>query len=110
MNFFYRIIPSLAPASKKHVVHTQEGIGACLIHKPEFVHDLVRQTRQRCRSDLSVSVKIRIHDDWRGKTIDFVRQIEMAGADFLTVHGRTKDQRAEPVNLEAVRTIKQSLR
>ena len=28
---------------------------------------------------------------------------------FITVHGRTKDQRCEPVNLEAIRTLRQSL-
>lgn len=88
----------------------KEGIGACLMHRPEFVHDLVRQTRNRCREGLSVSVKIRIHEDWKGETVDFCRSVESAGAAFVTVHGRTKDQRAEPVNLEAVRNIKQSLK
>jgi tRNA-dihydrouridine synthase len=28
---------------------------------------------------------------------------------FITVHGRTKDQRSDPVNLDAIRTIRQSL-
>ena len=41
----------------------QEGIGACLINKPQFVSDLVKQTRNQCRDDLSVAVKIRIHAD-----------------------------------------------
>lgn len=31
------------------------------------------------------------------------------GVSFLTVHGRTKDQRCEPVNLDAVRTVKDSV-
>ena len=86
----------------------QEGIGACLIHKPQFVHDLVHQTKNQCPAQLSVSVKIRIHDDVT-KTVDFCRQIESAGAEFITVHGRTKEQRAEPVNLQAVRDIKNSV-
>lgn len=34
----------------------------------------------------------------------------MTGLSFLTVHGRTKDQRSEPVNLEAIKLIKQSVR
>ena len=41
----------------------QEGIGACLINKPDFIHDLVRQTKNQTCSGLSVSVKIRIHTD-----------------------------------------------
>lgn len=34
----------------------------------------------------------------------------MAGLSFLTVHGRTKDQRSEPVNIEAIKLIKESVR
>lgn len=36
--------------------------------------------------------------------------MEAAGLSFLTVHGRTKDQKSDPVNLEAVKLIKQSVR
>lgn len=87
----------------------QEGIGACLINKPEFIHNLVRQTRNQTSSNLSISVKIRIHCDIT-QTVDLVRQIEAAGADFITVHGRRRDQRRDPVNWEAVKTIKDSLK
>jgi len=86
-----------------------EGIGACQINKPEFVTDVVRQTRARVSdSTFSVSVKIRIHDDV-SRTVDLCRQIEAAGASFITVHGRTINQRSDPVNLEAIRMIKQSV-
>eukprot|EP00095_Tigriopus_kingsejongensis_P005947 maker-scaffold316_size209483-snap-gene-1.39 protein:Tk05947 transcript:maker-scaffold316_size209483-snap-gene-1.39-mRNA-1 annotation:"trna-dihydrouridine(20a 20b) synthase" len=86
----------------------REGIGACLIHRPDFVADLVRQTCNRCPG-LPVSVKIRLHADVR-RSVDFSRQIEAAGAAFITVHGRTRDQRAQPVNLPAVAQIKSALR
>ena len=42
--------------------------------------------------------------------MELCRQVEMAGLSFLTVHGRTKDQRSEPVDLEAVKLIKESVR
>ena len=87
----------------------REGIGASLIDKPEFVSDLVRQTRNACRDDLIVSVKIRIHSDYQ-KTIELCRNMEHAGAHFITVHGRTKHQRSEPVDWEAIREIKQSVK
>jgi len=87
----------------------KEGIGSCLINKPEFVADVVRQTRARVpRQDFSVSVKIRIHADIK-RTIDLCRQVEAAGVSFISVHGRRRDQRTEPVNLEAIREIKASL-
>ena len=42
----------------------QEGIGACLINKPELVKDIVTQARQRVQDpEFCVSIKIRIHDD-----------------------------------------------
>jgi len=87
----------------------KEGIGACLINNPEFVREVVSQTRARISDpQFSVSVKIRVHSDL-ARTVDLCRQIEAAGASFISVHGRTKDQRREPVNLAAIRTIKQSL-
>jgi len=87
----------------------KEGIGACLINKPEFVCDVVKQTRARVSDpSFSVSVKIRIHDDV-SRTVDLCRQMERAGASFITVHGRTREQRGHPVNLAAIREIKQSV-
>ena len=35
--------------------------------------------------------------------------MERAGASFITVHGRTREQRGHPVNLGAIRDIKQSV-
>ena len=87
----------------------KEGIGACLINNPEFVREVVSQTRARVSDpQFSVSVKIRVHTDL-ARTVDLCRQIEAAGASFISVHGRTKDQRRDPVDLAAIRTIKQSL-
>jgi len=87
----------------------KEGIGACLINNPKFVSDVVKQTRNQCTDNLGVSVKIRIHSDIE-RTVDLCRQIEAAGASYITVHGRRKDQRGDPVNLEAIKTIKQSVK
>ena len=70
---------------------------------------MVKQTRARVSDpSFSVSVKIRIHDDI-SRTVDLCRQMERAGASFISVHGRTRAQRGHPVNLEAIRTIKQSV-
>jgi len=87
----------------------KEGIGACLINNPEFVSDVVKQTKARISDPkFSVSVKIRIHSDI-SRTVDLCRQIQAAGASFITVHGRTKDMKGEPVCLESIRIITESL-
>ncbi|XP_023347012.1 tRNA-dihydrouridine(20a/20b) synthase [NAD(P)+]-like isoform X2 [Eurytemora carolleeae] len=87
----------------------KEGIGACLINNPEFVADVVKQTRMKVSNpNFSVSVKIRIHEDI-SQTVDLCRQIQAAGASYITVHGRTRTQKGEPVNLEAISTISKSL-
>jgi tRNA-dihydrouridine synthase 4 len=90
----------------------KEGIGACLIDKPEFVADVVRQTRARISDpDFSVSVKIRVHPDIR-QTVELVRRLEAAGVSWVTVHGRTRKQKsseAEPVDLAAIRTVRESV-
>ncbi|CZS91021.1 uncharacterized protein RCO7_01401 [Rhynchosporium graminicola] len=58
----------------------------------------------------TVSVKIRIHKDLR-KTLDFVREVENAGVDFITVHGRMRSTRSsEPVNLDAIKLVKEHAR
>ena len=44
------------------------------------------------------------------KTVEFCRQMEAAGISFLTVHGRTVEQRSTPVSLESIAEIKKSLR
>lgn len=41
--------------------------------------------------------------------MDLCQQIEMSGASFVTVHGRTRQQRCEPVSTSAVKTIKDSV-
>ncbi|XP_047489093.1 tRNA-dihydrouridine(20a/20b) synthase [NAD(P)+]-like [Penaeus chinensis] len=87
-----------------------EGYGACLIHKPELVADMIRQTRSAVIDpDFTVSIKIRIHKDYK-HTVDFARQMEAAGASFITVHGRTQDQRSDPVCLDAIADIKNAVK
>jgi len=94
----------------KRIKAMNEGYGACLINKPELVRDVVLQTRNRiAAADFSVSVKIRIHPDVR-RTVALCQQVEHAGVSFLTVHGRTKDQKSEPVDLDAIKLIKESVR
>uniref|UniRef100_UPI003AAA5FB9 refilin-B isoform X1 n=2 Tax=Centroberyx gerrardi TaxID=166262 RepID=UPI003AAA5FB9 len=86
-----------------------EGYGACLINKPELVKDMVRQVRNKVDNpNYTASIKIRIHKDLR-RTVDLCQKAEAAGVSWITVHGRTADERHQPVHYDAIKTIKDSL-
>lgn len=86
-----------------------EGYGACLINKPDLVKDMVRQVRNQVDiPTFSVSIKIRIHDDI-ARTVDLCRKAEAAGVSWITVHGRSVEERHQPVHYEEIKTIKDSM-
>uniref|UniRef100_A0A8C9WHC2 tRNA-dihydrouridine synthase n=1 Tax=Scleropages formosus TaxID=113540 RepID=A0A8C9WHC2_SCLFO len=86
-----------------------EGYGACLINKPELLSDMVRQVRNQVENpNYTVSIKIRIHKDLK-QTVDLCQKVQAAGVSWVTVHGRTVDERHQPVHYDAIRTIKDSL-
>nr|XP_040033394.1 uncharacterized protein LOC120819754 isoform X2 [Gasterosteus aculeatus aculeatus] len=85
------------------------GYGACLINKPELVKDMVRHVRNQVDNpNYTASIKIRIHKDLR-QTVDLCQKAESAGVSWITVHGRTAEERHQPVHYEAIKTIKDSV-
>lgn len=87
----------------------KEGYGADLLKKPDFVKDLIYQVRNRIPHPFTVSVKIRLLKDIH-KTINFCRILEKAGASFLTIHARTPEMRCEPINLDNLKLIRDSVK
>jgi tRNA-dihydrouridine synthase 4 len=84
----------------------QEGYGARLIQQPELIRTMIYQSRNR--TDLPVSIKIRIHPDLK-KTVQLVQTAEHVGVAWITVHGRTPAQRGQPANYDAIRLVKESV-
>ncbi|XP_038549804.1 B-cell receptor-associated protein 29-like isoform X2 [Micropterus salmoides] len=85
------------------------GYGACLINKPELVKDMVRHVRNQVDNpNYTASIKIRIHKDLR-RTVDLCQKAESAGVSWITVHGRTSEERHQPVHYDAIKTIKDSV-
>lgn len=41
--------------------------------------------------------------------MELCQRAEKSGASWITVHGRTKEQRCQPVNYDAIRIIKDSV-
>lgn len=80
------------------------------MHQRSLVADMVRSSQSALESQgyagkKTVSVKIRIHKDLR-ETIDFVKTIQEAGVDFITIHGRLRSTPSSiPVNLDAIKLV-----
>lgn len=84
----------------------QEGIGAALMEEPDLVASMVKAVKDKFGDKITFETKIRIHKDIN-KTLEFVKKVEDAGVDFITVHGRTRTTRSsQPANFEAIKLIK----
>lgn len=88
----------------------REGIGAALMSKPRLVSDLIATAKAKYGDSICIDTKIRIHNDIN-ETIEYVKLIEEAGTDIITIHGRTKTTRSSvPVNLDAIKTIRRHIK
>eukprot|EP00033_Pygsuia_biforma_P003549 GCRY01003884.1.p1 GENE.GCRY01003884.1~~GCRY01003884.1.p1 ORF type:complete len:376 (-),score=83.35 GCRY01003884.1:73-1200(-) len=83
-----------------------EGWGSAMLENPELIRQMI--TTAKGRVSTPIAVKIRIKDDLR-ETVEMARQIAASNPAWLTVHGRTPAQRTQPVDLEAVRIIRESV-
>lgn len=87
----------------------KSGGGAALMKNPKLAADIVRAVREAI--SLPLSVKIRAGWDQNDKTaVELAQRCEAAGADAITVHGRTRMQMyAPPVDLDIIRQVKQAV-
>jgi len=64
--------------------------GAALMREPQRAAEIIRVVK--AATDKPVSVKTRLGWSQPTEILDFVRLIEDAGADLISIHGRTKEQ------------------
>lgn len=87
--------------------------GAFLQDEWDLIRNLIVKLRNNLDSDrLGVSCKIRRFDDI-SKTVVYAQMIEKAGATFIGVHGRTREQRGQfsgVANWEHIKAVKDALR
>lgn len=87
----------------------REGLGAALMSNKELVTEMVSEVKKRWGDEICIETKIRVHDDIT-ETIEFVKSVENAGVDFVTVHGRTQKTRSsQPANFDKIKIIKENV-
>jgi tRNA-dihydrouridine synthase C len=79
-----------APTVNRH------GGGAVLLQFPEQIHTIVAATRRAVPQHIPVTAKMRLGLEDTSLTLDCARAIEAGGADEITVHARTRDDRYRP--------------
>lgn len=85
------------------------GDGSALLKEPALAAELVSKVKSVCSCPVSVKMRIGIHS-YDEAIVDFAREMERAGAEFITVHGRTRDQQyAGKADYSSIKAIKDAL-
>lgn len=64
--------------------------GAALMRRPELAAAIVRAVKAATRRPVSVKTRLGWSDP--SEILEFIKVLEDAGADLITIHGRTKEQ------------------
>ena len=70
--------------------------GSVLLDEPEVMYQIISAVRQAVPSDIPVSAKIRLGYTDTSRMDDIKGAIAASGADWLTIHARTKTQGYKP--------------
>ena len=88
------------------------GDGSALMKKPELVYDIVKEVSQAL-SEFSIPVTVKIRSGFDETSINAVQIAEIcqkAGADAITVHGRTRVQMySGKADREIIKSVKKSV-
>lgn len=70
--------------------------GAILLDEPELIYSIVKAVRDAVPAHIPVSAKMRLGVKDRNHMIENAQGVEAAGANWLTVHARTKEDGYRP--------------
>ncbi|MCD1280071.1 MULTISPECIES: tRNA dihydrouridine synthase [Psychrobacter] len=76
-------------------VNSHRG-GSVLLDEPEVMYDIISAVRRAVPTDVPVSAKIRLGYTDTSRMDDIRAAIASSGADWLTIHARTKTQGYKP--------------
>lgn len=83
--------------------------GAFLMDDWPLVHKLIRKLHDELKCP--VTAKIRVYDDWE-KSLEYAKMVLDAGAQFITIHGRTREMKGQATGLanwKVLRYIREQL-
>ena len=87
----------------------RRGAGAVLLKEPGRLYDIMKAVRAVVPEKVSLSAKIRLGYDDTSLVFENVAAIGEAGADFITVHARTKaDSYSTPARWEWLARVKEA--
>lgn len=86
----------------------RHGGGAALLASSQTLHEIVRCVREHVPAEIPVSAKMRLGIDSAMELMENAQAIHEAGADWLTIHARTKSQGYRPpVDWAAIGRVRQ---
>ncbi len=86
----------------------RQGAGSALLKDPDYLAKIVRTIKKHSAKTYT-SVKIRLGFD-RNQVVELVQAAQDAGADFITIHGRTRSGGFKSyVDYDAIALAKQSV-
>lgn len=77
--------------------------GAFLMDDWELIHKLIRNLHDNLK--IPVTAKIRIYDDYE-KSLEYAKMVLDAGAQFITIHGRTREMKGQKTGLANWKILK----
>ncbi|WMJ80273.1 tRNA dihydrouridine synthase DusB [Clostridium sp. MB40-C1] len=88
----------------------KNGEGSALMKKPELAAEIVRHMKKKLTKPLTVKFR-KGFDENNINAVEFAKRMEEAGADAVTVHGRTRAQMYEgKADWDIIKKVKESIK
>lgn len=87
----------------------KNGEGSALMKEPKLAGEIVKEVKKASVKPVTVKFRKGFDDD-NINAVDFSKELEQAGADAVTVHGRTRKQMYEgKADWDIIRKVKKSI-